>query len=184
MATKEEQPTDQPITGEVATRSLSADFHRYMLARATESAQDRGENVMERQADAILNATAEKDIWDADAGGTIQARDIPECEVEIRSFEPVISNRQDIEGGHGYYISMDATCLGGPEDTLSRMSLQPGQDFVLQTGAPLIMLKVRAFEANGYLPVKALIKSYQTQSGNTVLKLRPVPKRTVQGQTV
>jgi hypothetical protein len=175
--------SDDAKTGTVQTATAVEKFHTYMLYRARENSSDRGSDVMASQGERILGAETEEDIWNADAGGTIQAKDIPDVEVEIRSFEPVISNRQDIENSRGYYLSMDATCLGGPSETLARNGLTPGQDFVLQTGAELLMYKIRSFEAGGYLPIKAVIKSYTTQSGNTVLKFLQLPKRVTAGHT-
>lgn len=163
------------VNGEVATVGLMDKFHAYMLDRA-HTADDRGSDVMRDQAERILTAEDEDAIWDADQGGTVQCRDVPGLMVEIKSYEPVISTRSDIESSAGYYLSMDATVLGGPDEILTRNGLSIGQDIALQTGAALLITKVRAMEAGGYLPMRTLIKEYPTQSGNTVLKFARMPR--------
>ena len=163
------------VNGEVATAGLMDKFHAYMLDRAR-TQDDRGADVMRDQAERILTADSEDAIWDADTGGTVQCRDVPGLMVEIHSYEPVISNRTDIENSAGYYLSMNATVLGGPDEILTRNGLTIGQDIALQTGAALLMSKVRAMEAGGYLPMRTLIKEYPTQSGNTVLKFARMPR--------
>lgn len=168
-ATREHRPADR--------------MHSYMLDRAKLSSSFRGEDVMSGQAERILGAETEKEIWDADAGGVIQMRDVPGLEVEIRTYEPVVSNRDDIQGGHGYYISAEATVLGGPEEILTKNGLDVGMDITIQTGAPLAIAKLRAFEQKDLLPVQCVITAIPTASGNTVVKLRPLPKRTVKATT-
>jgi hypothetical protein len=165
----------------VATRPAER-FQQYALARALDTSGNRGTEVMASQMDRILDAAerdnvTEKEIWDADAGGTVQARDVPGLEVEIHDLSFVASNRDDIENNKGYYASMSATVLGGPEVTLTRAGLEIGVDIVLQTGADLIITKVRAFQAREMLPVKAVVTATRTSSGNDVLRIRPLPKR-------
>jgi hypothetical protein len=168
--------------GTVVTTRPAERFRQYAVTRAMESIGTRGIEVMDSQVDNILN-TAEKDgvtekeLWDADAGGTVQARDVPGLEVEIRDLDFVTSDRDDIENNKGYYASMGATVLGGPEDVLTQRGLELGMDIVLQTGADLIIAKVRAFQSQGWLPMKAVVTAIRTGSGNDVLKLRPLPKR-------
>jgi hypothetical protein len=167
--------TTATTNGEVVSSGLVDKFHAYMLDRAR-TADNRSGEIMRDQTERILTAQTEDEIWDADTGGTIQCRDVPGLMVEIRSYEPVISNRTDIENSSGYYLSMDATVLGAlNDDVLTRNGLHVGQDIALQTGAWLLMSKVRAMEAGGYLPMRTLIKDYTTQSGNTVLKFARMP---------
>lgn len=160
----------------VEKQRLALQFHDYMLQRAEESKTTRGADVTESQMERILNATTEDEIWDADSQGTIQARDAIGLEVEILTLNVVASNRQDIES-YGYYVSCEAICLGGPEEVLRSAGLEIGDEFVLQTGAPLIVTKLRAFEASNLLPVAGVISGTPTSNGRTVLRFRRVPKR-------
>lgn len=161
-----------------------AQFHAYMLDRAhQETTQaDLAEQISASNMDAIFQAETEEEIWAAGNGGTVQGRDAEDLEMEVRSFRSVISTRQDIEG-RGYYITADATCLGGPEETLRKLGLSVGDDFAFQTGADDIVYRLRAFELREMFPVRCVVRGIKTSSGQTVLKLRPMPKRTVQGQT-
>jgi hypothetical protein len=174
--------TTSEVSGITLAVTAARRYQNYMLARAREVGTNRAEEVSAGQMARIL-ATADKDdvteedIFNADQGGTIQARDVPGLEVEIHDMVPILSNREDIVNNKGYYISCNATVLGGPEDILERWALDLGADIVLQTGAPLIETKIRAFEARGFLPVKGVITAIKTGSGNDVLKLRPLPKR-------
>ena len=167
---------DQSITGTVAQRNLTAQFHASMLQRARDNgAVDRTEEIMSQQAERILTATSVEDILKADLGGTVQCRDVPNTFWEIRGFEPIISNRDDIENTHGYYVQMDATCIGGDQDVMTRNGLVVGTVYPLQTGAVLLTLKIRALEAADAFPIKLALIGIRTQSGNTVLKWGPMP---------
>jgi hypothetical protein len=175
--------SDDAVSGSIVpkVKELDAQFHAFMLARAQRNSSERSEEVMLAQGQAILTAESVDDIWRADMGGTVQVKDAPGLEVEIRSMEPVVSNRQDIDNQHGYYVSMDAVALGGPADVLTQNGLTPGQSFALQTGAELFVKKVRALEAAGAFPVKGVITRITTANGNTVMKLFPMPTRVSSG---
>lgn len=166
--------------GQVVNRDSLQQFHHEMRERAQFVSEDRSDEVMTRQALSILAAasTADPDaIMRADMGGTVQCRDAGTLEVEIQTMDPVISQREDITGGNGYYISMDCTVLGGEEDMLTKLGLQIGGDVVLQTGAELFVLKVAALEKSGALPYRGRVVSIPTRSGNTVVKLGAIPRR-------
>lgn len=175
--------TDISVTtnsGEVLNKSTLEQFHAAMRDRAAFVSEDRADEIMTQQALLILAASETGDpdaIMRADMGGTVQARDAGSLEVEIHSMDPVISNREDIEGGHGYYVSMQTTLLGGDEDTLTKLGLQVGSDMVLQTGAELFVLKVAALEKAGALPYRGRVSSISTRSGNNVVKLSALPRR-------
>jgi hypothetical protein len=175
--------TDISVTttsGQVLNKSTLEQFHAAMRDRASFVAEDRADEIMTQQALLILAAAETGDadaIMRADMGGTVQARDAGTLEIEIHSMDPVTSNRDDIEGGHGYYISMQTTVLGGDEDTLTRLGLEVGNDMVLQTGAELFVLKVAALEKAGALPYRGRVSSISTRSGNSVVKLSALPKR-------
>lgn len=173
---------DTTATGEVAQSGRLIDqFHDYMLAEARDSSENRGADVMDSQAEKILRATTEDEIWDADSGGTIQARDVPGLEVEVLSSAPIVSTRQDIVNSKGYYLNIYAVVLGGPEEILRKNGISVGEEVVLQTGAQLITSKIRTFEANGYLPVRGVIAATQTSSGNDVLRFKRLPQRVTAG---
>lgn len=164
-------------SGNLAQPPQLRQFHDMMRMRALTVNTDRGAEVMQRQALAIITAETVEDIVSADMGGTIQARDVDGLEVEIQDMEPITSARDDIETREGYYVSMNCVCLGGDEQTLTRMGLKVGKEFVLQTGAELFALKVGALENAGGLPFRGRVTAIRTQSGNHVVKLYPLPAR-------
>ena len=180
MATSDKAVDVTAVTGEVVTRTDLDEFHRRMVERASFVSDDRSGEIMERQALAILLAGGTGDaeaIMRADMGGTVQARDADSLEIEIREADPVISDRDDIEGGHGYYLSMTGTVIGGDEGMLTRNSLVIGGDVVLQTGADLFVLKVVALEKAGAFPYRGRVTALSTRKGNTVVKFTPLPRR-------
>jgi len=173
--------TNSPATkdsGNIATPTLTQRFHAMMLERATvEDNSDRAAEIAEQQAERIMSAESLDEILNADSGGTVQCRDVPNTEWEIRSYRVVKSNRTDIENSAGYYITMDAVCLAGPEDTLTRAGVVIGEVVALQTSAYLLMVKIRALEVANFLPQRLYLLGTKTQSGNTVLKWTAPPKR-------
>jgi hypothetical protein len=169
----------QPITGTVGSRNLTAQFHASMLQRARDNGVvDRTDDIMSQQAERILTATSVEDILKADLGGTVQCRDVPNTYWQIRSIDPVTSTRTFEDGGenqHGYYLQADATCIGGDQEVLTRNGLVVGTVYPLQTGAVLLMLKLKALEAADAFPINLALIGIKTQSGNTVLKWGPMP---------
>jgi hypothetical protein len=189
--------TDQPNDGGTVaendaqtgtvTEMRPADRYRQMVshfAAQNRNSKDRSNEIMSRQIDAILMAGehgSEDDIWDADAGGTIQCRDADGLEVTIHDLEYVWSNRPDIDADA--YASMNGTVLGGPRDLLQRLGVQVGVDCVLQTGAEMFHAKIRAFQARGMLPISGVVTALETGSGNSVIKFLRLPERSVPGTT-
>lgn len=163
-------------SGEVVTVADLNQFHSLMRERAGIVASDRGEEVMLKQALSILAADSIADIEKADMGGTIQGRDVDGLEVTINTFDPLISQREDIESPLGYYISCDAVARRWDKDKLNRFGLTIGDNFVLQTGAILFILKVAALEMAGGLPYNGMVRAIPTQSGFHVVKLFPAPE--------
>lgn len=151
-------------------------FHAIMRERAGIVASDRGEEVMLTQALKILAADSIEDIEKADMGGTIQSKTVDGLEVTINSFEPVISKRTDIESPLGYYVSCDAVPTRWDRDALTRYGLTIGENFVLQSGAILFILKVAALEMAGALPYHGMVRAIPTQNDFHVVKLFPAPE--------
>jgi hypothetical protein len=171
--------SDDTTTGTVVKRNLTEQFHASMLQRARDNgAEDRTDDILEQQAGRILGAGTVEDILKADLGGTVQCRDVPGTFWEVHSMDPVLSTRTFDDGEenqHGYYLQMSATCIGGDQSIMVQNGLTVGTTYPLQTGATLLMLKMRALEAVDAFPIKVALIGIKTQSGNTVLKWGPVP---------
>lgn len=183
-----EQPEEAQSSGAIEIRTLSGrlvgirdlqQFHDLMRQRAGIESEERGEEVMTRQAIMLLAAEGTEQIERADMGGTIQGRDCGGLEITIKDMAPVVSTREDIDTKEGYYLSMNAVCDGGDSDLLARLGLVVGQDFVLQCGALLFMVKVARLESEGAFPYKGIVVSTKTRSGNSVVKLGRAPERAV-----
>jgi hypothetical protein len=191
----------QTTTGTVLPADRMEQFHEFMRQRARAEAASRpsslASEIVARNMEQIF-AAAEKedvtdeDIWNAGSGGAIQGRDcIPDeggagLEVEIRGYRPDVSTRtfeteKDVDTSKGYYITAEAVCLGGPRDLLRKLGLDVGDEFALQTGADDIIFRLRAFELRDRFPVRGVLVGVKTGKDNTVLKLKQLPARTVQG---
>lgn len=170
---------DGAKTGTVARRVET--FHTRMIERARMTT-DRAAEVMATQGERILSATTVDEIWDADAGGTIQGRDVADTVWEIRGYQPVLSNRTDLENTRGYYMSCDAVYLGGPPEITRQFDLTIGEVYALQTGADLVMYKLAMFDAAKQFPIKVMFKSIPTQKGKLLKLVRP-PEMAQSGET-
>lgn len=168
----------EPKTGVVAPRMEA--FHRRMIERAGLDS-NRASEVMAAQGEKILAATTVDGIWDADTGGTIQGRDVPGTVWEIRSVEPVISDRDDLDNTSGYYLSCDATYLGGPPDVARANGLIIGHQYALQSGAALVVTKLIMFEAAGALPLRVMLAETKTRKGRQVLRITRPPEMAQEG---
>ena len=140
-------------------------FKEYMQQRAELDGSTLAYDVAANQVDKIMSAEG-TEIWDADNLDQIGGRDLVDIEMTIQSYTVHKSTRADIQTPWGVFIMVHAT------------RLENGEELVFNTGAPLIMSKLRALEAAGMLPCDAVIKSFTAGNGD-VLKLRPVPKRVV-----
>lgn len=145
----------------------------YLASRAEESETVRGSDVMDQQLDAMLAAETPEDIWEADSGGTIAGQNFTDVPIRITGYS-VVKGGEQFAAPLGVYILITATVLDGA----NAEGADTGDTVTLNTGAPLIIGKLRVLEANGLLPVDCFIKGTKTPNG-TVLKLRPYQVKTV-----
>src|SRR5215475_14506312 len=155
--------------GEIAAKAERAREHLRQLAVVSAADTTDADEIADRQAVAILSAETVDDVWDADTGTAIQCRDAIGLEVQINGFRVLEGNDPGKQTRSGTYVTMDAVCMGGPNDLLRKLGLSPGLEFALQTGAELIVMKLLKFQSLDAFPVRALIAGTETRSGNTVL---------------
>ena len=160
----------EPRTGTVVSPRPHDQFKDYLARVAESTTGTRSLEVAQNQMDKILNADSAQDIWNADEGGTVNGQDMVDVELEIRGYQVAKSDEQ-YDAALGVYALIDATRL----DT--------GETVVINTGAPLIIAKLRMFEVKGLLPILGVIRGTQAKNG-TVLKLKPIPPRAVSSETV
>lgn len=178
-------------------------FHEFMKQRAVAERAAAGnvaQQISARNADQIFGAVekedgTDEDIWNAGTGGTIQGREAVNddggLELRIYGFRPDESTRtfegEDEETRKGYYVTIDATVIGGPESLLRMRGLEIGQEIALQTGADDVIFRLRAFELRGQktgkaaFPLDARLVGIKTSRDNTILKLRPLNRRAQTG---
>ncbi len=149
--------------GEIKPRDR---FKDYMQQRAAIDGANLAYDVAAAQVDKILTADGEEAIWEADALDQVAGRDLIDVEQRIFYYTVHKSNRSDFETPWGVFVMVHAARLAD------------GEEVIWNTGAPLIISKLRALEAGGFLPADAVIRGTPSSNG-TVLKLRPVPKRAV-----
>jgi|SRR5271169_4062566 len=146
----------------------------YLARRATDEGGTRAYDVAASQLDKILVANTDDEIWEADSGGTVGGRDFENVECRWHSFT-VHPSGNTMNAPLGHYIIISATVL---VDTNDKVLYHPGDDVLVNTGSPLIIGKMRTFEAKGRLPVDGVIRGYDAPAGR-VLKLRPLAARPV-----
>lgn len=180
-------------TAETAVTSLDRmeKFHQSMRRRAKDEAENRPVNIAEeisaKNADQIFAAAMKDgasmaDVWNAGTGDALQGRDIVGLETRIYGFHVDESTRTDLENAtNGYYLTLDATVIGGPEEILRKLGVNIGQEVAIQTGADDPVFRLRAAELLDGFPLDAVWVGRATRSGNTVLKLRPAPVRATAG---
>lgn len=166
-------------TGNVPAIRPYQRFIRDLQRRAEAETAGNSENVTARMIDQIMQAAAEgteQDIWDADEAVMFGLQDLEGAELEIKDFVVLKSTDASMQTMLGVYIIGEATLLAD----FGERNLTTGETIVFNTGAPGVIAKLRAFEAKQLMPVRTLIKGVKASNG-TVLKLRPIPNRAVQG---
>lgn len=170
MASKDENGKTAEVSAETQTGTAvkvreSTRFVDYLDARAGLDGEGRAFEVASSQLDKILTAETEEEAWDADEFESVAGRDLVDVEQRVLGFT-VHKSSGELNAPLGVFIQVQS------------QRLSDGEEFTWNTGAPLIIGKLRWFEAAQKLPVECVIKGTDTAKG-TVLKLKPVPKRAV-----
>jgi hypothetical protein len=155
------------VSGTVAVHQRVNKFIEYLSQRA-ELNTDRGTDIAFQQADKIIQATESgtlEEIWDADEGGVVSAKDFVGVGFMLHSVEYAPSSDQ-YDAPLGHFVSMNITALQQTD------AFEIGEELVVNTGASAIVTKTRALEARGALPAPCIVKAVPARKG-AVLKLRP-----------
>jgi hypothetical protein len=153
--------------GEVAIKPHEQ-FIQYLAMRAESEAQTRGFEIAASQMDKLLSAEDEAALWEADNIGTINGMDAAGIEIQVHSIS-FAKSADEFDAPLGVYALIKAQRLSN------------GEEILINTGSPLIITKLYAFERAGRLPLECKVEALKIAGGNTVLKLRPIPVRAVQG---
>src|SRR5581483_11392521 len=134
-------------SGEVQTKEGNAleirpyeRFVKSLQERAAENGNSRSFEVGANQMDKILKAETEDEIWDADEGGVVAAKDFKDIEIEIRDYTLAPSSDQ-FESDLGVYVNIDAVVL---QET---RGFSPGEVVIINTGAKLIVTKLEQLKS-------------------------------------
>lgn len=145
---------------------ISERFIDYLARKADADSQDRNYEIAAAQLDRILSAESADEMWAADDFESVGGRDLVDVEMEIQSFT-VHQASDQFKSPLGYWFMIQATRLDNKAPV------------VFNTGAPLVMGKLRWLEAAELLgteTARVVIRGTDTPNG-TVLKLKPVPVR-------
>lgn len=145
-------------------------FKNYCIDRAALDSAGVGDELSATQVTNILTAESVDDVFKAlELAGMIGLKDVPDgTEIQINGFRFAPGSNKDFANRLGVFVVIDA----------SRLS--DGSPLILDTGIERIIGALRAWEAQDAFPVQAVVKQQSTNSGNTMVTLRPVPPRAVQ----
>lgn len=165
MTSQGKEVSQNATTGTVAEMKPHEHFVEYLQRRMV---ADKDGNdaftIAARQLDKMFTAETAEEIWDADEGGTIAAKDYIGKIVRIRGYRVMESTNEEYDAALGAWILIDCVNLENLEEVM------------LNTQSPLIIGKLRAFEAKNLLPIDAQIDSTKTTAGNDVLRLKRAPR--------
>lgn len=158
--------------GVVATQLVDP-FIAYLERLAGENETNRSFDVAASQLERILSAETEDDIMDSDEGGTLQTRDLIGLEMIVENFDfdkSIHKSADKFNAGLGVYIQFPATATINFPDK----GITAGDALLVSSGAPLVIGKLRALAANGYLPRTVRIKGVDGPNGTVVKLARPL----------
>jgi hypothetical protein len=200
MATKSQPASrDQDVTsgGNVIQATPFQRMLRAMELEATaevENAVFSGDNL-----NGILNAETEEELWEADERGPLNGQHLAGCELSLikvtvkfsragRSDE--ISSAFVTGEGRKMYLIVDAVRLSEANDKGNLIRLpEVGEVFQFNTSATFLTAKIWAFYTRGYIDadsgkqLECVVKEIDLGDGQAVLKLRPMPRRSVRTET-
>lgn len=163
---------------------------RAMAMDATADAEDAkftGDNL-----NALLTAESEDEIWDADERGPLNFQHLADCEIAIVDIAVKFSRGSNSEiatpfvhDGKKMYLLVTAYRLSDAgEKKLYRLPAV-GEVFQANTSAQFVTTKLWAFYTKGYInpdngkTLECVVKAVELGDEQSVLKLRPMPRRVV-----
>lgn len=200
MAAKSNTPADSPTDGIITSMAPRNPFGLMIAGMAmeatleTEAEAFSGDDV---NLTAILTAEDDDAIWDADERGPLGFRDLAGCEIEIIALDVKFSRNATkptgedfksvfVDPGTGKQMYLLLTCVRigetGDEDTRIRLP-EIGEQFQANTSARYLVAKLWRFYQLGKIDpdnnvrLACRVRGTDLGDGQTVLKLRPLPKR-------
>lgn len=121
----------------------------------------------------ILSAETEEEMWEADELAQTGGRDLQDVEQEILAYaikystNPTINSAFKDSQGRGMYL------------LIRSVRIETGEEFVWNTSAPLLVGKIMWLVNREKLPYQCVIRGRDLGGGQSLLKLKPIPKRAV-----
>jgi hypothetical protein len=145
---------------------------------------------------AILSAETEEEMWEADERPPLNFQHLAGCELSVLDFDVKFS-RGDSEiqtpfitpDGKKMYLLVKCVRLSGGNGKIFRLP-EIGEVFTANTSARFIVAKLwRALtmgliNANTGQTLQCMVQATDLGGGQAVLKLRPIPKRSVSSTTI
>jgi hypothetical protein len=169
-------------TGEVAELRPFQRLLRLMSGRAELEQGDLAFD--DSQLNDILATETMDDMWKAGNRLPIGGRDLAGVEQEVNDFVVKFSRRGDVAtkfttaDGKRMYLLITSTRIS---ESQQRPDIVLGQEFQWNTSAPDIVVRLFQAQRLGALPLECVISAIDLGEGQAVLKLTPVPKRSVRG---
>lgn len=125
----------------------------------------------------ILTAETEEEMWNADDLAQTGGRDLADVEQILLAYAVKWSTNPDIGSA---FIDPDT---GRRMYLLVRSArIETGDEFVWNTSAPLLVGKILWLADRDKLPANVVIRARDLGGGQQVLRLKPIPKRAIQGE--
>lgn len=157
-----------------------------------------GANFKGDDLNAILEAETEEEFWDADERGPIDGKKLVDCEILIHDFQVKFSRGgngggEEMQGvfkndaGKSMYLLVTSTRVSTAGEKRELRLPGVGEQFVWNTSARFLVAKIMKAAQMGWIDptsgkaLECVVKGIDLGDGQTVLKLRPMPKRVHQG---
>lgn len=139
---------------------------------------------------AILEAETEEEMWEADARGPLNGKDLEDCELVIHNVVVKFSRKgvEDIqsvfttEDNRQMYLLVESTRISEAGNKARIRLPEVGEQFTWNTSARFIVAKLDWLSRHDMIPgAEVVVKAIDLGGGQSVLKLSKVSQRIVRG---
>jgi hypothetical protein len=194
------QPKDvDQIVTEPSAVMQQTPFQRFIRAMESEAVMAADDDKFSGDdLNAILAASTEDEIWDADERGPLNAQHLAGCELALVDVTVKFSRDSSDEAikspfvtadGKKMYLIVSAYRLSDAGEKSHLRLPAVGEFFEFNTSARFLVAKIWNFYTRGYIDADAgkslecVIRETDLGGGQGVLKLRPMPRRVVRTET-
>ncbi len=192
---------DQNVT-EVTDVARQTPFQQMLRAMAMEATADATDSSFAGDdLNAILTAETEEEVWEADERGPLNFQHLADCELEVIDLTVkysrgtssqivtpfVIRDDQGRERKMYLLVTLVRVSDAGEKKTVRLPAI--GEVFTANTSARFVVAKLWTFYVRGLInpdtgkTLECVVKEIDLGDEQSVLKLRPMPKRTIRTVT-